>query len=159
MVAGSANLFTFEYFTLAKQRLSPGGIFVAWFPLYLVAPSDIKSFVNTVSAVFPHTGFWLTGPELIVAGSEASLVAAYEGVSNALKDPFIRAEIERALPPEPRLLMNLYLMDGNNARLYSAGAPLNTDDSPFLEFSIPRHSYDWNFDENVRGLPGQPILH
>lgn len=51
--AGSASLFTQEFFQLAHARLVPGGIFVQWIGLDFVDLPLLRSLVATLRAVFP----------------------------------------------------------------------------------------------------------
>lgn len=53
-VNGSAELFSREFFQLAKSRLKPGGIMSQWLPLYCVSPRYLGVLCRTFKSVFPH---------------------------------------------------------------------------------------------------------
>ena len=57
-VAGVGNLFTQEFYALARSRLRPGGVMVQWFHMHSLPPEDMKLIVATFRSVFPHTAFW-----------------------------------------------------------------------------------------------------
>ena len=46
-VKGAANLYTQEYFELAKKHLNPGGVITQWIPLYESTRDTIKSEIGT----------------------------------------------------------------------------------------------------------------
>ncbi len=53
--AGSADLFTQEFYQLAKRRLTPDGIFAQWIQLYGLTSSDLIVLLDTFKSVFPDT--------------------------------------------------------------------------------------------------------
>ena len=57
-VAGVGNLFTREFYALARSRLRPGGVMVQWFHMHSLPPEQMKLIVATFRSVFPHTSFW-----------------------------------------------------------------------------------------------------
>jgi tetratricopeptide (TPR) repeat protein len=61
--------------------------------------------------------------------------------------PALREDLERLGLGGGRLAFRLVLAD-EDARRYAAGAPLNTDDLPLLEFSAPRGLYAGSAVEN-----------
>lgn len=53
--AGSADLFTLEFYQLAKQRLNSNGIFAQWIQLYGLKEKDLICLLDTFKSVFPNT--------------------------------------------------------------------------------------------------------
>ncbi|MFM7075810.1 MAG: fused MFS/spermidine synthase, partial [Planctomycetaceae bacterium] len=53
-VRGAANLYTEEFFTLAKRRLSPGGAITVFVQLYEAGTPAVKSEIATFLRVFPE---------------------------------------------------------------------------------------------------------
>ncbi len=111
-ITGVSNLFTREYWQLAHDRLEPDGVFVQWVQLYSLPPEALRSLVATFLEVFPQAWLFETIP-----GADALLVAA-PAIPEGL-------EIEPLLGPE-------------QLRAFAAGAPLNTDDHPWVELEAPR---------------------
>ena len=111
-ITGVSNLFTREYWQLARRRLEPDGVFCQWVQLYSLPPEALRSLVATFVQVFPQAWLFETIP-----GADALLVAA----------PSLPAglEIEPLLGPE-------------QLRRFAQGAPLNTDDRPWVELEAPR---------------------
>jgi SAM-dependent methyltransferase len=58
-VAGAGNLFTREYYRLARSRLSPDGVFVHWLPCFLLAPEDLASIAASFLESFPEGTAWI----------------------------------------------------------------------------------------------------
>lgn len=54
-VAGSANLFTHEFFELAKSRLQDKGIFCQWLQIYSIPSDQLISQIATFNQVFPSS--------------------------------------------------------------------------------------------------------
>lgn len=155
-VSGTANIFTRDFYDKARTRLSPGGLFVAWLHLYNITPVDVKRFVKTVNSVFPETGLWLSSSsaELIAIGSEKPYTVDYSSMAQRLKQKTLSDELARVAPPVTGSISRLHLMDAKAVAKYAGDAEINTDDHPVMEFSIPRHMFDWDIRENLRSLTG-----
>ncbi len=156
-VSGTANIFTQEFYGLARARLAPDGLFVAWLHLYNITPIDIKRFVKTVNSVFPDTSLWLSSSsaELIVMGSEKPLTVDYSSMAQRLKYKKLADELGRVSAPVPESIIGLHLMAGKRVAEYAAEVEINTDNHPVMEFSIPRHLFKWDINENLQSLAGR----
>ncbi len=53
-MAGVANVFTREFFTLGYDKLKPEGVFCQWLQLYKISPESFKTLLTTFHKVFPH---------------------------------------------------------------------------------------------------------
>ena len=161
-IAGVASLFTRDFYEAARRRLSPDGVFVQWLQNYSMFPGDMQMVVRTFQEVFPHVSIWAASPNdfLLVATpgpARVDLAAIAERVasSHALREDF-----ERFGWSDGNLVHRFFLGE-EDARRYGAGARLNTDDHPILEFSAPfalygsspRENYDFFRSFRVRELP------
>lgn len=153
-VPATARLFTVEFLELAKSHLATDGLVALWFQLYLMKPPVIKSFVATVQQVFPHISLWRssTSAELIAIASASPYDPDYNILERRLRLPAVRKELRRVMRPDRDSLRKLFLMQGPAVKAYVAGAVINTDDRPYLEFEAPRHLYDWDMRENLRDI-------
>ncbi|ABU56647.1 fused MFS/spermidine synthase [Roseiflexus castenholzii] len=59
--SSSWALFTFEFYTMVKSRLTDDGVFVQWLPFHDLSERDYRDIVCTFQRVFPHTTLWYTG--------------------------------------------------------------------------------------------------
>ena len=156
-VSGTANIFTQEFYGLARARLAPDGLFAAWLHLYNITPVNVKRFVKTVHSVFPDTSLWLSSSsaELIVLGSEKPLTVDYSAMAQRLKYQKLADELARISAPVPEAIIGLHLMSGKRVADYAGEVEINTDNHPVMEFSIPRHLFKWDIKENLQSLDRQ----
>jgi len=149
-IAGVANLFTREFYQAARHQLAPGGVMVQWLQAYSIFGRDMQMVVRTFLEVFPHVTIWRGYPgDLLLLGSEAPLCLDPALVERrATRSPALAAQLEQLGARDDGLALRFVLGDAD-ARRYAAGAPLNTDDLPLLEFSAPRALYVRGVDENV----------
>jgi spermidine synthase len=54
-ISGSSDLFTWEFWQLAKGRLKPFGVFCQWLQLYCIDRQTLSQLLATFSDVFPST--------------------------------------------------------------------------------------------------------
>ena len=69
-VAGVENLFTVEFLTLVRDRLSDDGVYCQWFPLFVSEPGIVLTILNTFEQVFPNVRAFSNG------GGTLSIVAS-----------------------------------------------------------------------------------
>lgn len=84
---GSNGVFySREYYDLALRRLTDGGLFVQWIPLYLPA-GDYKTVLRTFTASFPRASLWFVTPgNSYLVGSRTPLEVDYARVDAMLRD-------------------------------------------------------------------------
>ncbi|MEL6347849.1 MAG: hypothetical protein AAFV53_32385 [Myxococcota bacterium] len=111
-LTGVSNLFTHEYWRLARGRLTDDGVFCQWLQLYTLPPQAMRSLVRTFIDVFPQS--WLFES---IPGADALLIAA--------------PSLPQDLPIKPTL-------GPEQLRRLAGAAPRNTDDQPWIEFEAPR---------------------
>jgi spermidine synthase len=134
--AGTGNLYTIEHFTAARERLQADGIFVQWIPLYQVSDIEFGSLARTMSAVFDQVTVW-RGDFF----PSRSIVALVGHTNLKPLDPaaFVTSTDASILSQEEGAAAILRMYVGNIAQSKAfIDAPLNTDDSAFIEYSAPR---------------------
>src|SRR6185503_13391695 len=91
-VLGAGNLFSREFYDLARRRLTPDGVFVHWVPCFLMSPEDLSAVTRSFLDVFPEGSAW------IGALSPSRLILGFVG---GRIDPNLGPEIagRRALGP------------------------------------------------------------
>jgi spermidine synthase len=153
-MAGVSNLFSLEFYRLAEKRLADGGIMIQWVHSYNLFPNDLKMIVNTFRQVFPHSTLWRTvhGDYLIVGG-RSPLIVDYKLLAKKIAgSEKIREDLARLRLNSPLDLMTLFYLDEHDLAAYAAGAPVNTDDRPLLEFSAPLALYTDTVELNAKLL-------
>ena len=133
--AGASHLYTREFFSLVRDRLSEDGIFVQWIGLAFVDEALLKSLLAALTDVFPEVmTFRPRGSALLFAASS---------------QPMDFAGAERAIASAPALfarsgfaeradLTASLMLDSEGARALAAGAPPNRDDHNLLELRSAR---------------------
>lgn len=148
-IAGVASLFTREFYESARAHLAPGGIMVQWLQAYSIFPRDVRMVTRTFAEVFPNVSIWTgsTGDVLLVATPEPVRLD-YAIIEERLRtSPGVREDFERFRWTGENLIFRFALGD-EDARRFAAGASLNTDDLPLLEFSAPLALYAGSAVEN-----------
>ena len=137
--AGVVNLYSREYYELARAHLSPGGFVVQWLPLHLVKIEEGLSILRTVADVFPETTLWfhdMTG--IIVARRDGPIAIDLGRVARAMESAPLRHDLSRFGVRTPTEFVQLYALGPAAIRRAVSGMPAVTDDRPSLEFHAPR---------------------
>jgi spermidine synthase len=131
------NLYSEEFYEIAKHRLSENGVIAQWVPFHLVDPEQSMAIVRTFIEVFPNSVLWrhpdyATG---ILLGRKSALsIETWPGLE--------RKDIERELNGEQ--IRNAVIMNAAVMKLYSADGTIITDDNQYL-------SYGWGSRKLVYG--------
>lgn len=136
--AGVGNVYTVEHYRLAARRLNPGGAYVQWVPLYQVSRAELDMIAATMAEVFPELTLWRGD-----LYPERSILALVGRMDPAQLDPATLARQWRALTgaeasDDILAARALKFYAGNAASGLFAGAALNTDDRPRIEYLAPR---------------------
>jgi spermidine synthase len=138
-IAGVGNLFTREFFDLARRRLAPGGVMVQWLHAYSMSIDDVRMIAATFRSAFPGATLWRASmADLLLVGTEAPVALDPVGLDRRIAAvPEVAADLRQALG-DPSTLPWTLLLSEDGLRRFADGARLNTDDRPALEFSAPR---------------------
>jgi predicted membrane-bound spermidine synthase len=71
--AGVNNLYSREFYALARARLREHGIVAQWVPIHLLPPSHMVAVIATFLEAFPHSRLWIDPVEgtcILVGGTE-----------------------------------------------------------------------------------------
>jgi spermidine synthase len=160
-ISGVSNLFTEDFYAIARDRLAEGGIFGQWFHYYNLEPGDVKVELKSFLRVFPHASVWLVPPVKASADTTANLGADMLLVGSRGPHAFDGAKLRRVvgegdvgkdlaatgvLGDETALLATWALDRADLERyvedpaLFPGGTPVNTDDWPYIEFQAPRRN-------------------
>jgi|GEM_PF-4162653 len=131
-VAGSAYLYSLEWWRAAMARLSPEGILVQWLPLYQMHGDEVRLTLRTFVASVAH-------PYVFLAGSDAMLVASPTPLRLPLSRLARVLDAEASAPlrawglGSPGRLLGLLALDPAGCRAVAGPGDLNTDDRLLLE--------------------------
>jgi len=152
-IAGVANLFTHEFFQLARSRLRPGGTLCVWMHGYRMSIDNFQLVVRTLGASFAHISIWEMAPAdyAILATDSEERVPAAEVLSR-LAAPAVREDLFRVAIARPEQLLGRAVAGGQTLRAWVGPGELHTDDNARLEFSAPRQLYRMNPEPIIRAL-------
>jgi len=139
---GVASLFTLEYYQLLQKQVAENGIVCQWVQSYLLRPEDLRMIFNTFSRAFPYVSVWKLDGDLLLLGSNHTVLFDSRKISEIIRDPKIRRQL-RAIGFESAFsLLTCFTMDNNAVRACGRGADINTDDLNVLEYAAPKYLYD-----------------
>ena len=138
--AGATNLYSREFYELARKRLKPDGVLQQWVQLHHIGPLEVACSLATARAVFPYVGLWVYGNQGMMVASAHPLVL----------DDAQRLELARRLGSAPlvdELYGSVLVSPSGLTRLLNDFRPaINTDHNRWLEYSTPRYQssdFDW----------------
>ncbi len=123
--AGTGYLYTVEHFANVRERLREGGVFAQWLQADQTSENEVASIAASFISAFDDAELWLN---TLDGGRPLLAFVGFQGRSpNAI-----------APPPTSGLVK---ICGRKVLREWSQGAPLNTDDSPIIEFSAAANRY------------------
>jgi hypothetical protein len=157
----AANLFTEDFFRMARSRVRPGGLFLQWVQAYCLAPEDLRSVIAAFRAAFPRVLVFQVGDvDVLMIGTEEPVRLDLEAIGARMSNPDVRADLARIRMREPMDLMPLFEMGDEEVDRLVQGASRNTDDNARVEYSAPKAfallTTALNFDM-LEEASGEPI--
>ena len=133
--AGSTNVYSREYFELARRALNPGGLVAQWID---GTDAEYKMIMRTFLSVFPNATLWADGSVLIGSTKPLRLTRSDFEWKMGLPD---RAQGFRDVGLASFAdLTGLYTAGPKELTRFAGDGPLLTDDRPMVEYflSLPR---------------------
>jgi spermidine synthase len=154
-VPGVANLFTREFFTLGRERLSDDGVFVQWLQMYQLSTESLRSVLATYQQVFPHVLVFrvrgeTNGKDLILVGSRQPLT--FDHIGQRIGDPRAAADLARIGMKRAEDVQAWFVTDETRLGPAIAGAVINTDDNMHVETVAPREAFRPTMEDNAKWI-------
>lgn len=146
--AGATNVFSKEFFELARRRLQPDGVLQQWVQLNRNGPKEISSVIATARAVFPYVSYHAYGGQgMLIAANRP--IAQTEERNELLRARFTtRYGAEHAHRLVDELSHSEILsQSGADALIHALKPIINTDHNRFIEYSTPARvssERDWS---------------
>ena len=128
--AGAGNLYSREYFRLARGVLRDGGLMMQW--IGQREPEHYTLIMRTFLEVFPHATLWSDGSLLV--GSTRPLRISREAFERQIADPETRFAVTRVGLDSFDALRARYTAGPDEMRRFVGAGPVLTDDRPVLEY-------------------------
>lgn len=137
--AGVVNLYSREFYRIARSRLRRGGVITQWLPVFQLSHDDIRTAVAAFVAEFPHTGlFYGHGHQWVLVGSEAPLRVRHRQWLQRLEQPSVAANLRAIGIESVEGLYATWLWTDAELRALAREAPALSDDLPSIQY--PRQS-------------------
>lgn len=143
-ITGVSNLFTIEYFKMLDDRLNKDGIVALWLQNYRITLEDLKTSIKTFTNVFPYGSLWFHyagASDLILIGLRDKHSFSLELLKKKFSNQAIKVDLKRIDIENVYDFFELFLIGGTDLNSFVGEAPINTDNKPILEFSLPKQLY------------------
>jgi spermidine synthase len=148
--AGAGNLYSREYFTLARDALEPDGLMLQW--IGHRPRSQFHLIMRTFISVFPYSTAWAGGT--LMVGTLQPLRISKAGFERRLGEPsFGRAMAALGIRNVDELMAH-YSAGVGEMRTFVGDGPILSDDRPLVEYfmSLPPGEPDADVGR-LRGTP------
>lgn len=138
--AGVVNLYTREFFELARDRLAAGGIFSIWVNVSYTPEDALRMIMQTAADVFPHVQVW-HGPFFygwVINGSLEPNPPDLGRVREAFEIPSVREDLASIRVNDAYDFLGLFVMEDESVRAFAGDSPVLTDDRTRLDFDVPK---------------------
>ena len=154
--AGSGSLYTEEFYQLCRQRLSQDGLMLQWLPFHLLSEEELKMTARTFLQVFPHASLWFSFQRnyFLLVGTQQPLSLDFQRLVSLISQEGIQQELEPLGINDAYDVLACFMMDEETLSGYVAGARLNTDNHPYLEFepSIAYFLIEEYIEKNISAI-------
>lgn len=142
----NANLYDLEYFTLCRDRLSDRGLVIVWMPLGGLRLDTFKTALRTFQRVFPEMSVWYypnyPTHYCLLIGGKGPLKIDYEAVKRAVGEPAINEDLAKIGLMDVDKMISCFVADERTLVEVLGDGPINSEDTPVIEFQSPRYGYD-----------------
>jgi spermidine synthase len=146
--AGAAGLFTLEHYRAVAAHLTANGIFGQAVPLDEMKREDFRTWLHTITTVFPNVTFWQSGSDVILLASPQPFLIELEPTVARLRSSALAQDFT-ALGLSMRGVVDLLNSPAVRPDQVAAflgnvdpNADLNTDDRPVLELATARNVFE-----------------
>jgi len=144
-MAGISTLFSSDYYRLAQERLTEGGLFAQWMQLYSMDAGTLRMLLATFASSFAHAQLWyLTEGDLLLLGSPEPVAFSLAAMRRMIgRSPRLRGEL-RSLWSAERAedVFGHYILGDRLLREVVGPSPeVATDDDNPVEFRAARALY------------------
>ena len=135
----SAALYTEDFYRLCRERLAPDGVICAWMTQNSMRESEFRMLCRSFVDVFPNSSLWYCNPEhFCLVGTMEPTAVDFDRWRERMAAPRVRDDLADSNFADPFVLLTRFMIGPEGLARYVAGAQLNTDDMPRIEFT--RHT-------------------
>lgn len=138
----SANLYDREYFQLCRQAATDTGCTVIWMPLGGLSRNAFLMTLRTFASVFPDMQVYYLNNRwthyVLLAGRKSPWVFPEDRVRRMLAETDVRQDLELIGFTSAYRIAGTLLTNAAALGADMREGPLNTEETPLLEFLVPR---------------------
>jgi len=133
---GVVNLYSRDFYELAKRRLAPGGVVAQWWPLPTQNTDDSRALVRAFLDAFPHASVWTTElHEMLLVGSTVPMTIEADLVRKRFNQPTVRQALVEVGVASPEALLSTWIGGRDQLDRFAADVAAVTDDRPAIEYA------------------------
>lgn len=137
--SGVCNLFTRDYFQLAKDRLNKGGVFALWEQTSEVPTTSLQSVFSALTSVFPHVcACNLNRGNIVILASPDAIKFNPRKMSELYKNAQIAQDLKKVGCGSPDLVLARLSMAEDGIKAAQGSILPNSDNQNRLEFEVAR---------------------
>jgi len=132
----SAYLYTKDFYELCRKRMTDDGVVCAWMTQNSMLDDEFRMLCRSFVEVFPHASLWYCNPQhFCLIGTLKPTRIDLDAWRQRMAVDNVQRDLADSDLDDPFVLLARYMMGGESLAKYVAGAPLNTDDQPRIEFT------------------------
>lgn len=136
--AGIVNLYTEEFYALAKQKMRPGGVLAQWVPLDFSRGALPKMILKAMMGQFKHVSLWLPSRmEGVAIASDEPLKIDPRELAGRMAEPAVDEDLAANGLRSPEDLLATFIAADDKLAAFVGNVPDLTDDRPRIEY------YNW----------------
>jgi spermidine synthase len=133
--AGAVNLYSEEFYKLAKQKMRPNAIVAQWVPLDMERGSLSRMILKTMLAQFKHVSLWLPNRmDGVAIGSNERLRNDLSKLAIRMSAPKVSEDLSAIGLRSPEHLLSTFIAADEELSAYLEDTPIITDDRPLIEY-------------------------
>lgn len=136
--AGVINLYTEEFYALAKQKMRPGGVLAQWVPLDFSRGMLPKMILKAMMGQFKYVSLWLPSRmEGVAIASDEPLTIDPRALARRMSEPAVAEDLTANGLRSPEDFLATFIAADEKLAAFVGDVPSLTDDRPRLEY------YNW----------------
>ncbi|MFQ5507693.1 MAG: hypothetical protein ACE5F1_23270, partial [Planctomycetota bacterium] len=132
----SANLYTVGFYRMCRERMTEDGVICAWMTQNSMTDGEWRMLCRSFVEVFEESSIWFCNPQhFCLIGSIQPQKISFEDWRRRVSKPEVKRDLMDSNLDDPHALLSRYMFGGKRLADYVAGAGINTDDRPRIEFA------------------------
>lgn len=136
--AGTANLYSVEFYRDALRVLKPGGVVAQWIPFYGQDVASTRAMIRSAIEVIPQASLWLDNNDGILILHEGGFRFDAEALAGRVRARGLGRQLAQNQVHGPVDLLPLFMLGPAGLARWTEGVDPIVDDRPALEFASAR---------------------